>query len=543
MKLNSQNLREYIPLLAFLLIGSISIGFLNFSMALQPWANSDSSLYINLAKNIAEGNGFVTNYPSGRLAFVGLHPPFYSIVLSLFLKFHLPWVDGIRYLNIAVFTLFILVCGLWTFKLTKNLLAGIFVSTALLVNPDLFMASTGTMSEPLYLLLSLISMFLLVEALLHPEKRIGWLIFSAIFAGLASFTRFIGASSILAGCVILLVCSTARFWKRLWLSFLYGVIGSIPLFSWLVIKEIYYSTDSSRNFILPVDFLHSCSKVFYGVVDTTINWVPLTSLISDIRPRRWIFLGIAVVFLGIFLGVNYKKLRDSSIAREPRSLLGMVSLFSIIPYLIVFLLSYVFSTVPPDIYGRTLLTLFPYLIISLSAFLVIAFYGFHNFRSYITAFFWVLLVISFIPANFMKTAIWAQERHNTRDGFLQEKYVNSELMEAIRNLPDKKLLISSQASLILLHTGKYPYEFSEFSCDSIKARKDIPFGAGNTPNDQRYRDGLFLAMFTEDIDHFFVTCLPDNWVAHRQIFLNQSIPIVTTSDGVLYKYNPDAGSK
>ncbi len=539
MKRNKSILQKCAALLPFLIVGIFGVYFLNYSLALQPWANSDSSVYINLAKNIAEGKGFVTNYPSGRLAFVGLHPPFYSIVLSLFPKFHIAWVDGIKYLNITVFALFLIICGVWTFKLTKNYWAGLLVSISLLVTPDIFIAHNGAMSEALYLLLALVSMFMLVEALLNPKTISGWLILSAILAGLASYTRFVGASSILAGCLLLLFFRPSSLKKRLGAAFLYGAIGSLPLLSWLAIKGLFFSSDSSRSFVLPTNLLHLCAKLFYGVLDTFVSWFPLTASIPDARPRRWIFLGLCLVFLGIFTILNLKKLRSSFIARDSRILLGIAALLSMGTYLIVFLLSYIFSTVPPDICGRTLITLIPYLMVSLVSLLGMAFYGIRNFKSYVTAFLCLIIAANLILANPIKTYNYAQESHHTKSGYLQEKYVQSELMQAIRNLPDQSLLISNQAPLILLHTGKYPYDFPEFTCERIQARKDIPFGAGDTEDDLRYRDGLILAMFKEDIDHLFVTCLPDNWIANRQVFLNRSVPVVTTADGVLYKYDPN----
>ncbi|GAP13272.1 hypothetical protein LARV_01025 [Longilinea arvoryzae] len=110
-----------------------------------------------------------------------------------------------------------------------------------------------------------------------------------------------------------------------------------------------------------------------------------------------------------------------------------------------------------------------------------------------------------------------------------------ELIREITRLPGESRLISNQAALILLYTGKYPYEFPGFTCDALKARSETPFGAGDSADDQGYREGKILALFQEDVDFLFSFCFPKDWPARELTFFSRSTPVVTTSDGDLYR--------
>lgn len=521
----------------YLLLAVFSTLSLIYCMQMDPWANSDTALYFNLAHNIAEGNGFVTNYPSGRLSFAGLNPPLYSMSLAVLDLLNLSLIEGVIVGNVLICSVILIGCSIWAGRLTHNWLASLLVPLCLFLNLDFFTAFTGAMSEPLYLLLMLASLVTLLKGIAARQGGMPWLIFSAILAGLAAFTRFIGVSSILLGCAAILIFMHIRPLKKWLYSFLYGAIGAIPLGYWFFIKSRSYSTDVNRSFVIPEDFIHRCAVFLYGVYDTILKWIPPANLIPDIRPRRVVVLVICSVILGFFIALNFKHYRALWVKHDSRLVVLLVLLLFVISYTFILFASSVFSSIPPDIYGRTLLPLLPGFLLILAILLGISFDGFGNRKSVFTFAILLAFVAGYLPASAKNTFDWATNRHNMEEGYLQAKYVHSELLEVIRNLPSESRLISNQDAVILLHTNKYPYGFPEFNCESIRARKGIPFGSGETADDRRYRDGLLLAMFNDDVARLFIDCLPENWIASRNIFFSQSIPIVVTSDGTIYRYD------
>lgn len=542
MKVEKKALCELAEIFSFVLLGVFSAIALNYSMAIAPWGKSDTALYFNLAENIAAGNGFVTNYPSGRLAFVGLHPPFFSVILALLIGLDIPLISGVKTLNIVLCAAILTGGGLWLRKRIKSWPAGFLVAVALFLHPDFFIAFNSAMSEPLYLFFALASLFTLLEGLLNPKSAIGWLIPSAILAGLAAFTRFIGVSSILLGCLAILLFSALPPRKKWLSSFVYGVLGSAPLLYWILVKWIYYPGDTVRSLIFPSNFISRCARLFFSVLDTVSGWIPPASLISNIRLQRGIVVAAALLLiLGLFLAFNQKPIKSLFKQRDSRVLLLLASLLFVLCYLIVFAISYLFSSISSDVYGRTLITLAPCLLIAFACLLEITFQRFDQPKSFLSLLICAIVVSSFLPAYTVRTFTLARQNHRFMDSYLLPKYTDSELMEAIKNLPAESLLISNQAALILLHTGKYPYEFPELTCDAIKVRAEVPFGEGDSESDRRFRDGKILALFTEDVDPLFSLCFPEDWPVRKQTFFRDSTPIASTADGMLYRYDRAVG--
>lgn len=540
MKVEKKALCELAEFFSFVLLGVFSAIALNYSMAIAPWGKSDTALYFNLARNIAAGNGFVCNYPSGRLAFVGLHPPFFSVILALLIDLDIPLISGIKTLNITLCIAILTGSGLWLRKRIKSWLAGFLVAVALFLHPDFFTAFNSAMSEPLYLFFALASLFTLLEGLLNPKSAIGWLIPSAILAGLAAFTRFIGVSSILLGCLAILLFSALPPKKKWLSSFVYSVFGSAPLLYWILVKWINYPGDTVRGLIFPSNFIFRCARLFFSVLDTISGWIPPASLITGIRLQRGIVVAALLLILGLFLAFNQKQIKSLFKQRDSRVLLLLASLLFILCYLIVFAISYLFSTISSDVYGRTLIPLAPCLLIALACLLVIAIQRLVKQKVILAMLISTIAVASFLPAYSARTLTLARENHRAMDSYLLPKYANSALMQEIKNLPEQTRLISNQAALILLYTGKYPYEFPELTCDAIKVRAEVPFGEGDTESDLRYRDGKILALFHEDTDLLFSLCFPADWAAKKQAFFDASIPLASTADGALYRYNPAA---
>lgn len=541
MKVEKKALCELAEIFSFVLLGVFSAIALNYSMAIAPWGKSDTALYFNLAENIAAGNGFVTNYPSGRLAFVGLHPPFFSVILALLIDLDIPLISGIKTLNIVLCAAILTGGGLWLRKRIKSWPAGFLVAVALFLHPDFFTAFNSAMSEPLYLFFALASLFTLLEGLLNPKSAIGWLIPSAILAGLAAFTRFIGVSSILLGCLAILLFSALPPKKKWLSSFVYGVFGSAPLLYWILVKWIYYPGDTVRGLILPSNFIPRCVRLFFSVLDTVSGWIPPAALITGIRLQRGIVVAGLLLILGLFLAFNRKTIQSLIKQRDSRVLMLLASLLFVLCYLIVFAISYLFSSISSDVYGRTLITLAPCLLIAFACIPAIAFQRLGKQKVFLGVLISTIVVASFLPAYFVRTFRLAQQNHRFMDSYLLPKYADSELMEAIKNLPAESLLISNQAALILLHTGKYPYEFPEFTCDAIKVRAEVPFGEGDSESDRRFRDGKILALFTADVDSLFSLCFPEDWPVRKQTFFRDSTPIASTADGMLYRYDRAVG--
>ena len=90
---------------------------------------------------------------------------------------------------------------------------------------------TSVMSDPLFIFLCVLHVLFLVVYL--STARIKWLLLSALVAGLAALTRYIGISLVGAGVVSLLLFCQGTGSGRIKKSALYLALASLPLLLWV----------------------------------------------------------------------------------------------------------------------------------------------------------------------------------------------------------------------------------------------------------------------------------------------------------------------
>ncbi len=102
MKLLRQPALPVVLIILLALMGSIMI---YYSTVWGPWVYSDSTEYIVSARNLLQGHGLGLFGASGAFHPLSLHPPFYSLVLSLFGAFGADLVTTARWINVVLFGL------------------------------------------------------------------------------------------------------------------------------------------------------------------------------------------------------------------------------------------------------------------------------------------------------------------------------------------------------------------------------------------------------------------------------------------------------
>ena len=85
-----------------------------------PWAYSDSTAYIDAARNLIGGVGFGHLTPSGRFEYVGGHPPLYQLTLAMAGAIGFDIIDAARWINIMLFGLLILIVGLSIYRISRS---------------------------------------------------------------------------------------------------------------------------------------------------------------------------------------------------------------------------------------------------------------------------------------------------------------------------------------------------------------------------------------------------------------------------------------
>lgn len=257
-----------------------------YGLALSP----DSASYVSAARSLSDGNGLTSH----KLIPLTWYPPLYPTILSLIDTFiGLDPLEGARFLGAVLFGLVVLLSGLLLncYLATPSL---VYIGqTAVLFSPVLFRVSTYAWTEILLILWTLLFMLVLRKYL--SKKTVGLLLLLAIFAGMASLTRYIGLACAVAGVSAILLFHKGSFRSRLFHLLFFGIVSAAPLGAWAV-----------RNYLvaqeLMGDYGPSRYNMFHNLYFASIevfSWFFPIDLLADKLPytRVHFALGASVGYL------------------------------------------------------------------------------------------------------------------------------------------------------------------------------------------------------------------------------------------------------
>lgn len=216
---------------------SLTIGIVAFLVAAHLLIRSsyhglffslDSVDYLSTAENLAAGKG-LRDYNYNLFLW---WPPLYPLLLAFLSQLGIEVQDASRVVNIVALGLVIITTGHWLNRYMKSRLLITFivvlVATAHITN----LIALFTISETLFTLLLLL-------ALVHMDKfltnnfPITALIISAIFALIASMTRYAGIAIIATAIFLIIVDWKLSLVQKLRYSIVYVVISLIPVLIYL----------------------------------------------------------------------------------------------------------------------------------------------------------------------------------------------------------------------------------------------------------------------------------------------------------------------
>jgi hypothetical protein len=223
----------------------------------------DSVAYISTARNLLAGEGYAIH--DGR-PFVNW-PPLFPTLLSLIGLGGFDPLDSVRYVNAIAFGLTILVTGLWLLNNVRSPPLVLLGSVTILLSRPLIYVSAFAWTEPLFVLFVLLSIFVM-QQFLQSGKPLS-LLLSAIFAALASLTRYIGGTVILTGLVALLlfnrnISTMTRFFR----ATLFAFISTLPITAWVIRNYAVASTLAGERGPSP----YTLMQELYFTLNTVSKW-------------------------------------------------------------------------------------------------------------------------------------------------------------------------------------------------------------------------------------------------------------------------------
>ena len=255
---------------------------------------NDAFNYLSAAESLAAGEGLLS--PGGGQ--MVLFAPFFSMAMAFLSLFGIEPVDGGRFLNATAFGLLILVSGLWLSRRLESRPLALGVALAVMAALPLAHAASTLMSEPLFILFTLLALMPL-ESFLNRRSGTPALVLSAVFAAFAALTRYIGPALIICAVLMLLSRRDTLVRERLKHALVFGAISSLPLAAVMVRNLLVSGILTGHRSIASgqplFDSLGQIVEVFQGWAD------PLYAIHWQLQHSPWLIAGLLLLLAAILL--------------------------------------------------------------------------------------------------------------------------------------------------------------------------------------------------------------------------------------------------
>jgi len=225
-----------------LLVALLGVILVLYASRFGLGTTGDSVRYLMGAQNILAGEGFGRSAADGTVRPITMFAPLFSTAISA-LGLIGSILEGARFLQALLFGANIILVGRLIYRHTTSLWASLTGAVIILVSESVLLFHAWLMPEALYIFLILSTIYLLTSYL--ETHRIYSLILTAIFAGLATLTRYVGISLVALIFISIVLMSSDSWKKRLTNIFIVAVLGLGPVSLWI-----------ARNFVVAGDALN-----------------------------------------------------------------------------------------------------------------------------------------------------------------------------------------------------------------------------------------------------------------------------------------------
>jgi 4-amino-4-deoxy-L-arabinose transferase-like glycosyltransferase len=277
--------RTFAGKLALIAIAALAVRlFYIFVIAPEPvGVGGDASFYHSAANLIAQGH-FYDRRIFGHAQPTALHPPLYSIVLSVVALLGGVHLLPQRLVGLLIGTVSVALIGVLSKRVSGRERTGLVASGLAAVYPPFVTADGSVMSEPLFVLLVLIALMLAVSLVERPS--VGRSLALGVVVGLAVLTRTDGVF-LLALLALPAVFRPAR-GRALRLLAVAGA-AALVVAPWVIRNEVvFHKLELAANYdtVIPAA---NCPDTYYG---NDIGWWSLHCL-AQARTHRQLLIGDA----------------------------------------------------------------------------------------------------------------------------------------------------------------------------------------------------------------------------------------------------------
>ena len=254
--------------------------------------DGDSVRFLSTARNFLAGEGWRDF--SGK-PLTGW-PPLFPLLLAALDGTGIDPLEGGRWVHAAAFGWIILAAGLYLHSHLRSRLLGLAATAIIAASLPLSHFMVRFLTEPLFVLLTLLALIQLAAFLNHGGRTSLW--WAAVLTALAALTRYPGVALIGTGVLLLLGRRTPPLAARLKDALAFGTVSSVPLagvlvHNWAVSRSLTGRKEMSGQ---------SLSDGLSQIADVFREWVVSPNMPDGVAYLLWLavgLVGLAAVVLGV----------------------------------------------------------------------------------------------------------------------------------------------------------------------------------------------------------------------------------------------------
>ena len=417
---------------------------------LGPGITPDGVGYVQAARNLSAGHGYVHGAGAGSYAPTTHWPPFYPVLLSLPARAGLDPLPGARLMGAVLLALTVLLLG-WLVRTRTggSLWAMLFVAAATVCVQPMLWVHTMVLSEPPYMLLSMLALAALAFHMDKPSWHV--LALAALAAGAAFMTRYVGLALVATGTLGLVLWRVGTWRQRLRDAALFGAGACLPMALWVVRNVGAARTATDRAI---THGIVSRAELAKGV-HTVSAWLMPSDLYGRRKLAVTLVLLAAAVAFAVLVAVN--RLTGPPEGRqEPRErvlsrLVPLMLLFALL-HVVAVLGAMLLTTAPPNLGPRFLIPAFPALLVAITC-------AVHDQlraaarRAPAVALFALVAAVC-IGVHLHSTVRWGLHNRSAGDGFLSRSWRDSPLLARVAGLPADVPVYCNRGDAVYILTGR-----------------------------------------------------------------------------------------
>ncbi|MFT3892267.1 MAG: phospholipid carrier-dependent glycosyltransferase [Anaerolineales bacterium] len=388
-------------------------------------------------------NGPVTHFPPG-----------FSSVLAFFGLFGLDPLRGTRFVNALLFGANAGLLGILAWRMSPSLTAGLVLALLFVSNGEMLPVHSMAMSEPLFIFLSLLSLWMF-DLYFERHHHWWWLVLCAAFSGMAYLTRYSGLALVATYVVALFVLHDD--WKKRFTRIGIFLAGFIPwALGWAIRNEMVAENATNRALFwhpIPAENWTGAFRVFSTFLVPVEEWRKAIFQAGIIPWAIVIILGASLVWTLLkgweYFSKPHQLSKGERSEAESRAIIPFTTALYMFAYISSTLASMTLFDAATRFEVRILAPIFVCLLILLVYFGV---WLKSKNRSVV-----VVLTIILLGFSFYKQSTVFAHWSRGGIGYASFQWYDSDAMAFLRTLPEDVAIYTNEPAAVYLYTGRGGY--------------------------------------------------------------------------------------